>query len=185
MNKNIVEEIRKFVEEKCRNHNLGEEIYFNHFIPVVNYSKKLAKEKEVNLELVEIAAWLHDIGSIVYGRKNHHITGAKIAEEKLNELCYDKDKIELIKKCILNHRGSVKNILSSDEEQIIVEADCLTFFDHLEGYFLWVIDGDGIKNQKSIRESVKQKLQNKWNQLSPNAKELIKLKYEAAMLLFS
>jgi uncharacterized protein len=185
MSKDILEEVKKFVEEKCKNHNLGEEIYFNHLIPVVNYSKKLAKEKDVNLELVEIAAWLHDIGSIVYGRENHHITGAKIAEEKLNELFYDKDKIELIKKCILNHRGSQKRFLGSVEEQIIAEADCLTFFDNLEGYFLWVINEEGIKNQKLIRKSVKQKLQNKWNQLSLDSKKLIKLKYEAAMLLFS
>jgi len=180
----ITEEIREFVKSKCENHPLGIEIYKNHFIPVVDYAKKLAREKNVDSELIEIAAWLHDIGSIMYGRENHHIIGAKIAERKLIELGYSENKIELIKKCILNHRGSVKNGRASPEEQIIAEADCLTFFDNLEGYILWVIDGDGIKNQRKIRESVKQKSLNKWNQLSPAAKELIKLKYEAAMLLF-
>jgi len=184
MNKNVIEEVKSFVENECNNHPLGREIFLNHFIPVANYAKKLSREKNVDLELLEIASFLHDIGSIKYGRENHHITGAEIAEKKLKELNYPNEKIELVKKCILNHRGSKKNILTTPEERIIAEADCLTFFDNLEGYFLWVIEGDGIKNQKSIRESVRKKVQNKWEQLSSDARKLIKLKYEAAMLLF-
>jgi len=180
----IIEEVRKFVEEACNEHTLGKEIYINHFLPVVDYAKLLANGKGVDLELIEIAALLHDIGSILNGRENHHITGAEIAEKKLTELNYPNDKIQKIKNCILHHRGSIGNSFNSIEEQIIAEADSLTLFGNLEGYFLWVIEQDGIKDQKRIRESVRQKIQNKWNQLSPNARLLVKNKFEAAMLLF-
>lgn len=181
-NKNIVEEIKRFVEGECRKNLLGNEILINHFIPVVNYSKKLAGKKEVDLEIVEIAAWLHDIGSIIYGRENHHITGAEIAERKLRELNYPEEKIEKIKKCILNHRGSVNNFRESVEEQIIAEADCLDTFDRIEGLFeaAFVFEK---KSRQESKESVKQKLQNKWNQLSSESRKLIKSKYDAAMLL--
>lgn len=184
-NINIVEEVRKFVEEECNKHSLGNEIYNNHFIPVVNYVKYLSKKEEVDLEIIEIAAWFHDIGSIVHNRENHHITGAEIAEKKLIELNYPEEKIQLIKKCILNHRGSINNEIDSVEEKILIEADCLSAFDVLEGHFLWVIDGDGIKNQKEVRNLVRQKLKNKWNQLSPEGKKIVKDKYEAAMLLLN
>jgi len=183
-NKNIIEEVRKFVEEECKKHLLGEELLMNHFVPVVNYAKKLSENENVDLELIEISAWLHDIGSIIYGRKDHHITGAEIAEKKLKEIGYPEEKINKVKKCIFNHRGSVKNNFESTEEKIVAEADCLTFFDTLEGSFLWVIDADKIKNQKEIKQSIKNKSINKWNQLSPEAKKLIKPKFEAIMLLF-
>ena len=52
---------------------------------------------------------------------NH--TGAKVAEEKLKELGYPIEKIELVRKCILNHRGSQQNFRDSIEEQILAEAD--------------------------------------------------------------
>ena len=76
---------------------------------MVQYSLKLAKELDVDLETVEISAWLHDIGSIIDGREEHYITGAKNAREKLKELNYPSQKNGQVEKCILNHRGSIKN----------------------------------------------------------------------------
>lgn len=180
---NIIKEIKKSVEEECENHLLGNEILVNHIIPVVDYAKKLAKEKNADAEIVEIAAWLHDIGSIIHERKNHHLTGAEIAEKKLRELNYPEDKIKKVKQCILNHRGSVGAESKSIEEEILVEADCLLCFDHLEGQFLWVIERDGVKNQYEIKQIVKQKYINKFNQLSERGKGLVKNKFDAIMLL--
>lgn len=181
-----VEEVRKFVEEECRKptSKYGYGPYSHHFVPMNEISKQLAIKKNADIEIVALATWLHDIGSIIYGRENHHLTSAKIAEEKLNELGYPLCKIELVKKCIINHRGSIGNYCESVEEQIIAEADTMSAFSCIEGLFecafVWEkLDRDEAKN------SVKQKLINKWNQLSPEGKELIKSKYEAAMLLLS
>ena len=60
---------------------------FNHVERVHKLSMKIAeKEKNIDLQIIDAAAWLHDIGSIIYGREDHHITGAKIAEEKAAEV---------------------------------------------------------------------------------------------------
>lgn len=185
MENNIVEQVRKFVEEECKKNNLGEEILINHIIPVVKYSKELAEKLGSDLEIVEISAWMHDMGSVIYKREDHHITGAEIAEKKLKELNYSEDKIEKVKHCILAHRGSNDIQPATPEARIIIEADALPCFDHLEGQFLWVIERDGVKNQQEIRKIIRQKLINKYNQLSVEGKEVIKPKYEAAMLLFS
>ena len=183
----ILKEIKKFVEDIFgSNEAKYKESYQNHFIPVVNYVKKLGYEFNLDkekIEIIEISAWLHDIGSIVYGRENHHITSTEIAEKKLKELNYPKEKIELVKKCILNHRGSVNNKRDSLEEQILVEADTMSAFDNIEGLFQAALLWEKL-NQKEARNSVKEKLKRKYNQLSEKSKELIKPKYDAAMLLF-
>ncbi|MBI2629958.1 HD domain-containing protein [Candidatus Pacearchaeota archaeon] len=183
--KNVIDEIQRFVEKECKNpkSKYGYEPFENHFIPVVEYSKTLLKkEKNADEEIVEIAAWLHDIGSIIYGRENHHLTGAEIAERKLRELNYPEEKIEIIKKCILNHRGSVEKIRESVEKQIVADADGMANFDNLPGMFMAAFVYEN-KNQKEARNSVREKLQNCFNKLSLNAKEIIKPKFEAIMLV--
>jgi len=191
-NRNIVKEIRNFVEEECKkpSSKYGYEPFLNHFSPVVENALELAnklEEKGIKLdkEVIEISAWLHDIGSIIYGRENHHKTGAKIAEEKLTELNYPKNKIILVKESILNHRGSKEdeNTRESIESQIIAEADALDSFKRVSGLFKGAFVFEN-KTQEEARISVLNKLKNKWNQLQfEESKQLIKPKYEAALLL--
>jgi len=186
---NIVEQIREFVEEECKKPTAkyGYEPYEFHLVPTHKYAKKLAEKLGADVEIVEISAWLHDIGSIINGRKNHHITGAEIAEQKLRELGYPAEKIEKVKTCILNHRGSVSNSegLRSCEEKIISDADALSHFDNHGGLFKAAFIYENL-NQGEAMESILSKLNRSWNKLSfPESKELIKPKYEAAMLLLS
>ncbi len=180
----IVDKIKKFVEKECKKptNKYGYGAFLFHFIPMVKYAEKLADELGGDKEIILIASWLHDIGSIIYGRKDHHITGAKIAEDLLKKFKYPTEKIKLIKKCILNHRGSQQNSRESIEEQIVAEADILSNFDNIAGVF-YAAFKEG-KNQVEAKESVMKKLENKWKQLHfEKSRKLIKAKYDAAMLL--
>ena len=181
----IIQEIKNFVESECKkpSSKYGYEPFTHHFISVVRYAEELANELGGNKEVILIAAWLHDIGSIICGRKDHHMTGAKIAEEKLKELNYPSEKIELVKKCIINHRGSKQNKRESIEEQIIAEADAMSNFDNIAGIFKAAFIYEG-KNQDEAKNSARKKLENKWSQLHfENSKKIIKPKFKAAMLL--
>ncbi len=185
MEKNIIEEIRNFVEEESKKvYNIwGYDFFTLHIVEMHSHSKLLAEELMADGEIVELAAWLHDIGAIMYGRKDHHITGAKIAEEKLKEFNYPQDRINKIVKCILNHRGSQRGTKDTVEEQIIADADAISAFDHIQGLFFAAYISER-RNQREARDSVRQKLINSWNKLCfPQSRELIKPKYEAAMLL--
>ncbi len=181
----IVDEIKRFVEEECKkpSSNYGYEPFSQHFVPMAKYAEELADELGGDREVILIAAWLHDIGTILHGRKDHHITGAKIAEEKLKEFQYPAQKLELVKKCILNHRGSQQNNRDSIEEKIIAEADVISNFDNIAGIFKAAFMYEG-KTQEEAKISAREKLERKWNQLHfENSKEIIKPKFEAAMLL--
>lgn len=183
----IIQEIKNFVESECQkpSSKYGYEPFIFHFIPVAAYAEKLVNELGGDKEVVLLAAWLHDIGSIIYGREDHHITGAKVAEDKLKELNYPPEKIELVKLCILNHRGSKNNIRRSLEEQILAEADVLSNFDNISGIFKAAFVYEN-KSQGEARDSVRQKLTNKYNQLQfESSIKLIKSKYEAAMIILA
>jgi uncharacterized protein len=185
MASSTVEEVKGFVEEECKKptSKYGYEPFIYHFVEVVKYAKELSDKLGGDKEVIQIAAWLHDIGAIVSGRENHHVTGAEIAEKKLKELNYPKEKIELVKKCILNHRGSQNNPRESIEEQILAEADVMSNFDNISGIFKAAFIYEDL-DQKDAQETVRKKLENKWNQLHfEESKKIIKPKYEAAMLL--
>ncbi|PIN91310.1 metal-dependent phosphohydrolase [Candidatus Pacearchaeota archaeon CG10_big_fil_rev_8_21_14_0_10_35_13] len=181
---NIKEKIRIFVEEECKKptNSYGYQVYSNHLLPVINYAKILTKKMNANEEIVELAATLHDIGLIMHGRENHHITGAEIAEKKLKELNYPEEKIEQVKHCIRTHRGSKDIKRETKEAQIVADADAMSHFDRIGGIF-WIAYFVEKLNQEEAREFVKTKLTKSFNKLSKNAKEIIKPRYEAAMML--
>ena len=177
--------IKNYVEEECRKptSKYGYEPFPNHFVPMVRYAEQLAEEMGADREVVSIAAWLHDIGSIVSGRKDHHITGPQIAGEKLRELGYPVEKISLVLRCIQNHRGSQKNHRESLEEKIIADADAMSNFENLPGIFKAAFVYENL-DQEQARIAVRQKLENKWGKLHfQQSKEIIRPKYEAVMLL--
>ena len=91
----------------------------------------LAGKYNADTEIVELAAMLHDVALIAkYGtRKEHHITGAEMAETILLKHNYPQDKTDKVNKCVFNHRSS-KN--GTDIEDICVaDADILSHFDNV------------------------------------------------------
>jgi len=183
----FVKEIKNFVENECRKptSKYGYEPFLYHFKPTVEYADKLSDKLGGDKEVILLSAWIHDIGSIIHGREDHHITGAEIAEKKLLELGYPKEKIELVKKCILNHRGSNNFEIESIEEQIVAEADTMSNFDNISGIFKAAFVYEQL-DQGEAKVSVKKKLENKWKQLKfDESKEIVKPLYDAVMLLLN
>ena len=58
--------------------------------------------------------------------ENHHIFGAEMAGDFLREFGYDKTKLELVQKCILNHRDSKVMEKQSPEEIYVADADSIS-----------------------------------------------------------
>jgi uncharacterized protein len=183
---NIVEEIRKFVKEECEKptSKYGFEPFENHFEPMVKWAEKLADKLGGDKEVILIASWLHDIGSIIEGRKDHHLTGAKIARKKLVELDYPEEKIKLVEKCILHHRGSRDDERKTLEEKIVAEADIVSNFDNIVGIVKTALVYEN-KTEKEAKQEVLDKLERKWKQIHfEESRNLIKPRLEAVRLLF-
>ena len=181
MRNDIIEDLKKevYIRANKESNKFGIGVYY-HIEAVVKNAITLSDKYGADKEVTIIAAWLHDIASITdYALyEEHHKYGAIIAEELLKK--YDYDKIELVKKCIINHRGSVVKEKMSLEEQIIADADAISHFDNIPSllYLAYVRKNMGINEGKDF---VRNKLERSYNKLSKRSKEFYKDKYKNVM----
>jgi HD superfamily phosphodiesterase len=173
---NIIPKIRKIVKKESVRY-ISPTIYRYHILPVVKFSKILAKKLKVkDPKVVEIAAWLHDIGSFEGDESSHHVSGQRHAETILTRLKYPKEKIEIVKRCIYSHRASQKINRLTLEEQCLACADALAHIDQPVSLLYHAFKGKKM-NLPQGRKWVREKLKRSWDKLIPEAKELIKEKY--------
>lgn len=120
-----IKKIKQFAKKCLINYTCAAHS-IEHVMRVYNMAIKLAKDEDVDLEVVKISALLHDIG--YYNKltnEDHAIKSAQLAELFLKKLGYKKDKIEHIKECIIAHRYRTKIKPKSLEAKIIFDADKL------------------------------------------------------------
>ncbi|HBG5346637.1 TPA: HD domain-containing protein [Clostridioides difficile] len=185
MRDDIIEYLHEEVKRRCKlpTNFFGMGCYY-HIKSVVTNADILAKQYGADVEIVIIASWLHDIASITdYNLyEEHHIYGAQIANEILQLLDYEDNKIKSVQNCILNHRGSVKKHKLTLEELCVADADAISHFDNLPGllYLAYVKRGLNIEDGKNF---VKNKLKRSYLKLSSSSKELYKNKYNQVMMI--
>jgi len=96
-----VKQIKEFVKENL------DELNYMHTKKVVKIALALAEKEGANKEIVETAAWLHDIGKSDKDSTpiNHHTYGVKIAEDLLKEKGTNPELIKGICHSIETHMG--------------------------------------------------------------------------------
>lgn len=175
-----VNKVKNFVLEKCDTHKknpkFGYYDYWNdHIKRVVYHAVNLAEKYGADVEIVELAALLHDVSMpSEYGdRSEHHIYSAEMSETLLTELNYPQDRVEKVKKCVINHSGRNAHLRSTIEEACIADADALAHFDRIPSLFSLAYN---ILNMKldDGREYVKKRLQDDYNGLSDQTKQIHK-----------
>lgn len=176
----ITEKIKKELLIRCEQYNkkYNYDFWNEHIKYVVENALNLANEYGADVEIVELGALLHDIAlPSEYGEsEEHHIYGAKIAEELLAKLNYPRDRIERVKNCVLNHRGSKDRPRNTIEEEIIADADVIAHFDCIPMLFS-VPYNNGLSITET-KEWMRKKLERDYNKLSPKTKEKLKDRYE-------
>lgn len=177
------EEIKQIIEKEC-----AELDYFDyryHLLPVVEYAAKLAEICDVNQEVVELSAWLHDIGRIKFGARNHELTGAAEAERILKQFGYSDEIIAQVKHCILAHRGSGSIQPQTMEAKVVATADALAHFDMFLPLLTAIGKRGKAKDDKIIYRWIYEKMERDWNKkiLIPEAMEIAEEKYRAIELL--
>jgi len=158
-----------------------------HIKEVVAAAKDLLKEyPEADREIVIIASWLHDLGHLTARtleevdlvKPDHHINGAKMAEEILKKYDLPKETTEKIANCILTHRAKEPHIPQTIEEKIVAVADTLAHF-HSIFYLVYF----KVYPNEPLEEYVvkqKEKLDRDWRDLAilPKAQDLARNRYE-------
>ena len=175
----MIERVRSLVKSECDTWN-----WHYHIIPVVKYSKLLARELHVSEEISELAALLHDIGRIRFGSHNHEITGINEAARILEMAGYTDQVINEIKHCIETHRGNGPIKPKTIYAKITASADALSHFDIIPA----MIQAGLIREENDIEKAVNwvsQKIERDFHEklLISHARNLAKNKYDAFRIL--
>ncbi|MFA6252136.1 MAG: HD domain-containing protein [Candidatus Paceibacterota bacterium] len=123
----IIEEIK----DKAKKYFVGSDSSHDwaHVERVYNSAVKIGKKEGAYLDVVKIAAYLHDIGRKEEIKSNgkicHAERGVEIAEEILSQYNLDKEIIENIKHCILTHRNKNDHQPKTIEAKVLFDADKL------------------------------------------------------------
>ena len=177
--KHIYEEVKRRCIAPTNAYGIGA---WDHHIKIVyELAKKHADDYKANVEIVALAALLHDIASVTDESftEEHHIIGAQIAEELLLKENYPHDKIELIKQCILNHRGSRLKEKTTPEEICIADSDAMAHFYSIPSLLSMVYKEKGLSIDEGSK-FVLDKLKRSYNKMSDKGKQLVEKQYESA-----
>ena len=166
----------KFKTEAEDKFNYWEE----HVKYVVQEALVLAEKYNADAEIVELGALLHDVASIakIGTRKEHHATGAEIAENMLLKYNYPQEKINKVKKCVFNHRSS-KN-LTDIEDICVADADILAHFDNVPMllYLFFNKNDNSYNTLPELRNSLKEFFDHDYNDLSERTKQDFNERYK-------
>lgn len=157
-------------------------IYREHIQYVHKYVVLLSENKNVDREVLELSALLHDIAMTDRGldRAKHNEYGSVIAEQLLRENNYPEDKVQLVKKCILNHSSKRAEFRTTEEERILVDADGLSHFDSINNLYSLAHNVMELNDEDTLN-FIKDKLTKDYNEISDNLKYLIQEKYDNVM----
>jgi len=142
----------------------------NHIEEVVVLAKHLAERTTADMEVITLAAWLHDIAKPGIGgiaAQHHGITSAEMAEEILAEEGIDRVTIERVSDVIRKHVGlTLKEPLEPIEAQIIWEADKILKLGMI-GFIQGLLNGVRLFPDRSMSE-----IAESFHEFIPHAKDI-------------
>jgi len=102
---------------------------WDHTERVYELCLRIGRQEKADLDILRLAAVLHDIGREQEDRSNgkvcHSRRGADLARRILERHLFDKGQIARISHCIRTHRFRGKNIPKSLEAKVLFDADKL------------------------------------------------------------
>jgi uncharacterized protein len=129
MDNKIFQKIKGIVEKEENCTDAGHDM--DHTMRVYNTCLELAKSyPDADLEIIQYAALLHDIGGQKEiqdksGGTDQAIVGAEMAGPILREFGLSEEKIKHVQECIISHRFKTDNQPKTIEAKILFDADKL------------------------------------------------------------
>jgi uncharacterized protein len=127
LGENLLEQIKKEAKAHFRSARGSHD--WDHTERVYELCLRIGRKEKADLEVLKLAAVLHDIGREQEDKSNgkicHSRSGAGLAGKILEKYLDDKEKIAKIIHCIKTHRFRGKDIPESIEAKILFDADKL------------------------------------------------------------
>jgi uncharacterized protein len=102
---------------------------WDHTLRVLKVAEYISRVEKADIEVVQIAAYLHDIGRMKEdnsgGKLDHALIGAEMARDILRDIPLEHVKKENVIHCIETHRFRGNRIPETLEAQVLYDADKL------------------------------------------------------------
>ena len=176
----IVDTIREYVAGECRSSRnaFGPAFFDEHLSAVVGYARQLGQALNADLEIVELAGWLHDISAIqdFAALPNHPALSVEIARRMLLERGYPSERIERVGKCIASHSAPIQVGNGLVEEVCVSNADAMSQIvkPAYWSYYVFRVRQFGFVEG---RDWLRQRVESHWAALIPQAKAAIERPY--------
>lgn len=119
----VIEYVKKQTAENGRPSNYPFRNRYEHTMRVYRWAIKLQAKVGGDLEIITLAALLHDIGWD--DERPHNEVGAEMAVEYLDSIGYDEEKIGRIGEIIMRHTDQDTQDELSLECKVVMDADLL------------------------------------------------------------
>ncbi|MCL5281669.1 MAG: HD domain-containing protein [Planctomycetes bacterium] len=176
----ITEDTRECVLKDCKSgkNAFGPAFFEQHLSVVVAYAMTLAETLRADLEIVELAAWLHDIAAVqdVTALPKHPALSAEVARKMLWERGYPAERIERVAACIASHSAPIQTGDGPPEEVCVSNADAMSQIVR-PAYWLYFAFRVRRLDFAEGRDWLRQRVENNWAALIPPARALIEKEY--------
>lgn len=176
----IIDILKKYIAGECKKtgNALGPSFFDHHILKVVEYSKLLADSLAADSEVVEIAAYLHDIAAVqnIKALPEHHILSAVIAGNMLHGYNFSNERIERVVQAIKKHVNPVQVGEASLEDVCLSNADAMS---QIAEPVYWLYFAYSVRRLsfEQGKEWYQKRIENNWKALIPQAKEIIEKEY--------
>ncbi len=179
----ILEVIRDQVLNRCRSdaNAFGPAFFAEHLLVVREYGLKLAAVLGADAEIVELAAYLHDLAAIddIAVIPRHHLLSADMAREVLQQHRYPPERIERVAQCIASHPAPVPIGAGTPEAVCVSHADAISQIVR-PVYWLYYVFAVRHFEFEAARTWYRQRVESNWTQLIPPARNMIERQYQLA-----
>ncbi len=176
----IVQAMKKYVAGECNSNKnaFGPAFFDEHLAVVVGYARQLGQILGADLEIVELASWLHDLSAIqdfaVLPR--HAAASVEIARRLLSENGCPSDRIERVAACIASHSVPVQIGDGPIEEVCVSNADAMSQIVKPAYWFYYVFQVRRFGFAEG-RDWLRQRVESHWAALIPQARAIINEQY--------
>jgi uncharacterized protein len=176
----ITEPVKEYVFNECNSikNAFGPAFFEQHLSVVVEYAKRLGATLGADLEIIELAAWLHDISAVqdFAALPKHPALSAEIARKMLLEKDYPSERMERVVKCIASHSSPVQIGNGLPEEVCVSNADAMSQIVKPVHWLYYVFRVRQFGFAEG-RDWLRQRVESNWAALIPQAKAIIEKQY--------
>lgn len=173
--------IRDLVQDECRRSVLGAAFFEEHLSVVARYAGCLAQRLGADAQIVELAAWLHDLAAVrdMAALPDHARLSAALAGELLPAYGFDGAVIDSVARAIGSHALPLALGSGTLEEVCLSQADAIAQIVR-PAYWLYFAFTVRKCEFDEGRQWLLRLVEGRWNALIEPARELVGTRYSTA-----